>query len=143
MEMLKGDEFLVDSVVKKERKRHPALPFTTSSLQQEAARKLNFRAKKTMMLAQQLYEGIEIGKEGTVGLITYMRTDSTRILEYRRSRSKKRLNILQPSLARNSKKRVKQKLAKKAILKMLTKPFVRQVFIASRVLLKLIYLGIN
>ncbi|KRG13489.1 type I DNA topoisomerase [Lederbergia galactosidilytica] len=81
MEMLKGDEFLVDSVVKKERKRHPALPFTTSSLQQEAARKLNFRAKKTMMLAQQLYEGIEIGKEGTVGLITYMRTDSTRISE--------------------------------------------------------------
>ncbi len=79
MNMLKGKEFLVDSVVKKERKRHPALPFTTSSLQQEAARKLNFRAKKTMMLAQQLYEGIEIGKEGTVGLITYMRTDSTRI----------------------------------------------------------------
>ncbi|GIN70485.1 DNA topoisomerase 1 [Bacillus sp. J14TS2] len=81
MKLLKGKEFLVDSVVKKERKRHPALPFTTSSLQQEAARKLNFRAKKTMMLAQQLYEGIEIGKEGTVGLITYMRTDSTRISE--------------------------------------------------------------
>ncbi|MCJ7839629.1 type I DNA topoisomerase [Lederbergia sp. NSJ-179] len=81
MNMLDGKEFLIDSVVKKERKRNPALPFTTSSLQQEAARKLNFRAKKTMMLAQQLYEGIEIGKEGTVGLITYMRTDSTRISE--------------------------------------------------------------
>ncbi len=69
------------SVVKKERKRNPALPFTTSSLQQEAARKLNFRARKTMMLAQQLYEGINLGKEGNVGLITYMRTDSTRIAD--------------------------------------------------------------
>ncbi|MFS0782314.1 type I DNA topoisomerase [Bacillus sp. 1P06AnD] len=74
-----GNDFTVSSVTKKERKRNPALPFTTSSLQQEAARKLNFRAKKTMMLAQQLYEGIDLGKEGTVGLITYMRTDSTRI----------------------------------------------------------------
>ncbi|MEH6942188.1 type I DNA topoisomerase [Bacillus sp. JJ722] len=76
---LKGNEFKVTGVTKKERKRNAALPFTTSSLQQEAARKLNFRAKKTMMLAQQLYEGIDLGKEGTVGLITYMRTDSTRI----------------------------------------------------------------
>ncbi|KGR73882.1 type I DNA topoisomerase [Ureibacillus sinduriensis] len=77
---LKSDEFSVAKVVKKERKRNAAPAFTTSSLQQEAARKLNFRAKKTMMLAQQLYEGIDIGKkEGTVGLITYMRTDSTRI----------------------------------------------------------------
>ncbi|WP_285766583.1 type I DNA topoisomerase [Peribacillus sp. SI8-4] len=76
---LKGSEFTIGTVAKKERKRNPAAPFTTSSLQQEAARKLNFRAKKTMMLAQQLYEGIELGKEGTVGLITYMRTDSTRI----------------------------------------------------------------
>ena len=77
---LKGNEFRVANVVKKERKRNAAPAFTTSSLQQEAARKLNFRAKKTMMLAQQLYEGIDIGKkEGTVGLITYMRTDSTRI----------------------------------------------------------------
>ena len=76
---LNGSEFQVSNVTKKERKRNPAAPFITSSLQQEAARKLNFRAKKTMMLAQQLYEGIELGKEGTVGLITYMRTDSTRI----------------------------------------------------------------
>ncbi|MBD8004007.1 type I DNA topoisomerase [Bacillus norwichensis] len=74
-----GKDFLVQSVTKKERKRNPARPFTTSSLQQEAARKLNFRAKKTMLLAQQLYEGIDLGKEGTVGLITYMRTDSTRV----------------------------------------------------------------
>jgi DNA topoisomerase I len=78
---MKGNEFQVSSVTKKERKRNPAAPFTTSSLQQEAARKLNFRAKKTMMLAQQLYEGIDLGKEGTVGLITYMRTDSTRVSE--------------------------------------------------------------
>ncbi|WP_421384570.1 type I DNA topoisomerase [Bacillus salacetis] len=81
LEKIKGDSFEIKKVTKKERKRNPASPFTTSSLQQEAARKLNFRAKKTMMLAQQLYEGIEIGKEGTVGLITYMRTDSTRISE--------------------------------------------------------------
>ncbi|MCM3704209.1 MULTISPECIES: type I DNA topoisomerase [Cytobacillus] len=82
---MKGNKFKVESVTKKERKRNPAAPFTTSSLQQEAARKLNFRAKKTMMLAQQLYEGIELGKEGTVGLITYMRTDSTRISEVAQS----------------------------------------------------------
>ncbi|ESU33059.1 DNA topoisomerase I [Bacillus sp. 17376] len=81
LKQVQGNKFTVESVTKKERKRHPAPPFITSSLQQEAARKLNFRAKKTMMLAQQLYEGIDLGKEGTVGLITYMRTDSTRISE--------------------------------------------------------------
>ncbi|WP_369903004.1 type I DNA topoisomerase [Bacillus manliponensis] len=81
IETMKENAFSVESVTKKERKRNPALPFTTSSLQQEAARKLNMRAKKTMMLAQQLYEGIDLGKQGTVGLITYMRTDSTRISE--------------------------------------------------------------
>lgn len=78
---LKGKSFKVDKVNKRERKRNPAVPFTTSSLQQEAARKLNFRARKTMMVAQQLYEGIDLGKSegGITGLITYMRTDSTRI----------------------------------------------------------------
>ncbi|QPC46333.1 type I DNA topoisomerase [Mangrovibacillus cuniculi] len=81
LSQMKGNDFTVASVAKKERKRNAAPAFTTSSLQQEAARKLNFRAKKTMMLAQQLYEGIDLGKEGTVGLITYMRTDSTRISE--------------------------------------------------------------
>ncbi|AQY50984.1 type I DNA topoisomerase [Listeria weihenstephanensis] len=79
MSTIKGKEFEVIDVVKKERLRNPAAPFTTSSLQQEAARKLNFRTRKTMMLAQQLYEGIALGRQGTVGLITYMRTDSTRI----------------------------------------------------------------
>lgn len=75
-----GDSsFEVTNVKERERLRHPSAPFTTSSLQQEAARKLNFRAAKTMSVAQQLYEGIDLGKEGTVGLITYMRTDSTRI----------------------------------------------------------------
>ncbi|SER06098.1 DNA topoisomerase-1 [Gracilibacillus ureilyticus] len=78
---LKGKNFLIDKVNKKERKRNPSPPFTTSSLQQEAARKLNFRARKTMMVAQQLYEGIDLGKRegGITGLITYMRTDSTRV----------------------------------------------------------------
>ncbi|MEK3786577.1 type I DNA topoisomerase [Paenibacillus sp. FSL K6-1230] len=74
-----NDEFTVASVKEKERLRNPSPPFTTSSLQQEAARKLNFRASKTMSVAQQLYEGVDLGKEGTVGLITYMRTDSTRV----------------------------------------------------------------
>jgi DNA topoisomerase-1 len=76
---IKGASYKVSEVKEKERQRHPSAPFTTSSLQQEAARKLNFRAAKTMSVAQQLYEGVELGKEGTVGLITYMRTDSTRI----------------------------------------------------------------
>ncbi|MGL4522483.1 MAG: type I DNA topoisomerase [Bacilli bacterium] len=80
--------FTVDKVVKKEKMRHPALPFTTSNLQQEAARKLNMRAKKTMMVAQQLYEGIDLGKQGTVGLITYMRTDSTRVSETAQTEAK-------------------------------------------------------
>lgn len=78
---LTSKDFEVTNVTKKERKRNPAVPFTTSSLQQEAARKLNFRTRKTMMVAQQLYEGISLGRGGAVGLITYMRTDSTRIAD--------------------------------------------------------------
>ena len=81
LNQINGNDFQVKKIVKRERKRNASPAFTTSSLQQEAARKLNFRARKTMMLAQQLYEGIDVGKEGTVGLITYMRTDSTRISE--------------------------------------------------------------
>lgn len=80
LKSIKGKRFRVSEVKKRERKRNPAPAFITSTLQQEAARKLNFRAQKTMMIAQQLYEGIELSKkEGSVGLITYMRTDSTRI----------------------------------------------------------------
>ncbi|WP_379151298.1 type I DNA topoisomerase [Paenibacillus sp. sgz5001063] len=79
LEAIKNAAFKVSEVKEKERQRHPSAPFTTSSLQQEAARKLGFRAAKTMSVAQQLYEGVELGKEGTVGLITYMRTDSTRL----------------------------------------------------------------
>jgi DNA topoisomerase I len=79
LEAIKNAAFEVSNVKEKERQRHPSAPFTTSSLQQEAARKLGFRAAKTMSVAQQLYEGVELGKEGTVGLITYMRTDSTRL----------------------------------------------------------------
>jgi DNA topoisomerase-1 len=78
---LQGVPFQVEKVKRSERKRNPSAPFTTSSLQQEAARKLGFRAYKTMSVAQQLYEGLEVGAEGSVGLITYMRTDSTRISE--------------------------------------------------------------
>lgn len=74
-------EFDVKKVVRKERRRNPHPAFTTSSLQQEAAGKINFRTRKTMMVAQQLYEGISLGRGGAVGLITYMRTDSTRLSE--------------------------------------------------------------
>src|SRR5215510_12060945 len=79
LSVVKNSDFLVESVVTKEKKRNPVPPFTTSKLQQDAARRLRFTVKKTMMLAQRLYEGIELGDEGRIGLITYMRTDSTRI----------------------------------------------------------------
>src|SRR5579859_6304585 len=79
VKVLEGAEYVVKSVGTREKKRNPVAPFITSTLQQEAARKLRFSVKRTMMLAQRLYEGIELGKEGSVGLITYMRTDSTRI----------------------------------------------------------------
>jgi len=77
----RDQKFVVTEVTTKERKRNPVPPFITSKLQQEASRKLGFAVKKTMMLAQKLYEGIELGSEGSVGLITYMRTDSTRVSE--------------------------------------------------------------
>ncbi len=76
---LEGKKFVVSDVKKGERTKKAPLPFTTSTLQQEASKALNFSTQKTMRVAQQLYEGIELGKEGTVGLITYLRTDSTRV----------------------------------------------------------------
>jgi DNA topoisomerase-1 len=79
VDAVQGKPFVVESIERKEKKRNPVAPFITSRLQQEAARKLRFTPKKTMTLAQQLYEGIEIGAEGQIGLITYMRTDSPRI----------------------------------------------------------------
>jgi DNA topoisomerase I len=81
VDRLRGAEYRVASVERKERKRSPAPPFTTSTMQQEAARKLGFSARKTMTLAQRLYEGIDLPGEGTVGLITYMRTDSVNIAD--------------------------------------------------------------
>src|SRR5262245_7563934 len=74
-----GKQFVVSNVTRKERRKHPAAPFTTSTVQQEAAKQLGFSSRRTMRIAQDLYEGIEIGNEGAVGLITYMRTDSTRV----------------------------------------------------------------
>ena len=76
---LRGGEFVVSSVQTKKKTRRPAAPFITSTLQQEASRRLRFSVKKTMSLAQDLYEGIRLGDQGRVGLITYMRTDSTRL----------------------------------------------------------------
>ncbi len=85
---LKDGEYKVAQIVKKERKRKPFAPFTTSSLQQDAANKLGFTTKKTMMVAQQLYEGVEIKGNGTQGLVTYIRTDSVRISEEARFAAK-------------------------------------------------------
>ena len=82
-------KYIVDKVKKGERKRNPAPPFTTSTMQQEASRKLGFTLRKTMSVAQGLYEGVKIESRGTVGLITYMRTDSTRISEEARAAAKK------------------------------------------------------
>lgn len=76
---LQKSDFVVTDLIKKEKKRRPSPPFITSTMQMEANRKLRFSAKKTMMLAQRLYEGVEVGADGPAGLITYMRTDSTRI----------------------------------------------------------------
>jgi DNA topoisomerase-1 len=79
VDQVQGADFVVQSVSNREKKRNPVAPFITSTLQQESARKLRFSVKRTMMLAQRLYEGMELGEEGSVGLITYMRTDSTRV----------------------------------------------------------------
>src|SRR5438128_6973022 len=76
---LEHADWVVRTADKKERRRNAAPPFTTSKLQQDSARKLRFSVKRTMMIAQRLYEGVELGEEGLVGLITYMRTDSTRV----------------------------------------------------------------
>jgi DNA topoisomerase-1 len=79
VDQVQDSEFVVQSVTNREKKRNPVPPFITSTLQQESARKLRFSVKRTMVLAQRLYEGVEIGEEGAVGLISYMRTDSTRV----------------------------------------------------------------
>ena len=79
LETLKGAHYKVVDIRKTEKRRNPPAPFITSTLQQEASRKLNFGARRTMMVAQHLYEGIDLGEAGSVGLITYMRTDSTRV----------------------------------------------------------------
>jgi DNA topoisomerase-1 len=79
VEALKGAEYVVEKVTRKETQRRPSAPFITSTLQQEASRKLSYGARKTMQVAQQLYEGVDLGPEGSTGLITYMRTDSTTV----------------------------------------------------------------
>jgi len=85
---IKNAKYIVSDIKKGEKKRTPAPPFTTSTMQQEASRKLGFTLKKTMSVAQGLYEGVNVGEKGTVGLITYMRTDSTRISEEARAVAK-------------------------------------------------------
>lgn len=110
-ELLEG-EYIVQKIEKKERGNNPNPPFTTSSLQQEAASKLGFSAKKTMMIAQQLYEGVDVPKRGTLGLLTYIRTDSVRISEEAREMAKKYIldkfgkNYHSPNVYKNKKKDV-------------------------------------
>ena len=87
-----NEKFIVDDVKRSQKKRNPSPPFTTSTMQQEASRKLSFSIKKTMTIAQGLYEGVKIPEKGTVGLITYMRTDSTRISEEARAAAKEQIS---------------------------------------------------
>jgi len=89
LKVIKKAKYIVNEIKKSEKKRNPAPPFTTSTMQQEASRKIGFTLKKTMSVAQGLYEGVNIPEKGTVGLITYMRTDSTRLSEEARSAAKK------------------------------------------------------
>ena len=92
LENIKGGKYIVTDVKRGEKKRTPAPPFTTSTMQQEASRKLGFTLKKTMSVAQGLYEGVKIPEKGSVGLITYMRTDSTRISEEARAATKEQIS---------------------------------------------------
>ena len=91
LEAIEKAEYIVKEVKKSQKKRTPAPPFTTSTLQQEASRKLGFTLKKTMSVAQGLYEGVKVEGKGTVGLITYMRTDSTRISDVARAAAKEQI----------------------------------------------------
>ena len=92
LENLQDAKFIVEDVKKGQKKKSPAPPFTTSTLQQEASRKLNFSLKKTMSVAQGLYEGVKVTRKGSIGLITYMRTDSTRISKEAREAAKEHIN---------------------------------------------------
>ena len=94
LEKIQNEKYIVDEVKKGEKKRNPAPPFTTSTLQQEASRKLNFAIKKTMSVAQGLYEGIKLPGIGETGLITYMRTDSTRISDEARAAAKEQIESI-------------------------------------------------
>lgn len=91
LEKMENNKFIVKNIKKSEKKRTPAPPFTTSTMQQEASRKLGFTLKKTMSVAQSLYEGLKIGDKGHIGLITYMRTDSTRISDVARAAAKEQI----------------------------------------------------
>lgn len=109
VQQIDGEDFDITKVTRKERKRNPSLPFTTSSMQQEAAGKINFKTRKTMMIAQQLYEGISLGRGGAVGLITYMRTDSTRISDTAKTEAHEFVTETYGSEYANAKPRIAKK----------------------------------
>ncbi len=124
MSELEGAQFSVVGVKKGKRNKQPAPPFITSTLQQEAARKLGFTGQRTMRVAQQLYEGVDIPSMGTIGLITYMRTDSLRISEEARAAAKSyiksRWGRQLPAAER------KEFLNRSPVRRTLTRQFVRQ-----------------
>ncbi|MCL0107914.1 type I DNA topoisomerase [Peptococcaceae bacterium] len=111
---LKKSDFLVDNISYKEKLKYPAEPFITSTLQQEAYRKLGFTSHKTMMIAQQLYEGLDIGKRGTTGLITYIRTDSKRVSE---TTKKEALEFIRERFGEDYLPNISKKVNKKKTLK--------------------------
>ena len=117
---LEGAEFVVSNVKKSVRKKNPAAPFTTSTLQQEASRRLGFQGRRTMKAAQELYEGLEVNGMGATGLITYMRTDSLRISEEASPSSG--LHISRRSMARIMCQTSRESTRQKAVRRTLTKP---------------------
>ena len=121
LDQLEGAKYIVQSVTTREKRRNPVAPFITSTLQQEASRKLRFSVKRTMGLAQRLYEGVELGGEGATGLITYMRTDSTRSL---RMRSRKFGSWSPSGTGRTSSQKRPTYIAAKRIFRTPTRPFV-------------------
>lgn len=125
----KKKDFVVDKVVARQRRRQPAAPFTTSTMQQEANKRLGYRTRRTMSIAQQLYEGISLGKQGTVGLITYMRTDSKRTSPVAQQEASK---FCMKIMVQNLQLRVNAILRIKRTHKMLTRPFAQHLYIAHR-----------
>lgn len=119
LKRLEGAEFVIDKVKKSVHRKSPAAPFTTSTLQQEASRRLSFQARRTMKTAQELYEGVEINDMGQTGLITYMRTDSLRISDEARAAA---YDFIRKNMAISISLIHRKNIKLRATLRTLTKP---------------------